>query len=197
MDKENTNKTTTAQLIDRFQNGDQYAFNQLIQRYGADVFSFIFRMVKDPVVAEDVYQETWSKVLHHFKNYREQDQFKCWLFKIANNLCLNQVRILRRIFISVSKIIDSNTNSYFVKIVDNSPQPDIEFENREALELIQKSVQSLPVKQRQVFLLRINGELPFKEIAEILNKPLNTVLGQMRTALLTIKKDVQEIYGEV
>jgi len=75
--------------------------------------------------------------------------------------------------------------------------PDYEIENKEKSELIQKSVQLLPIKQRQVYLLRMHSDLSFKEIADLLDRPLNTVLTQMRTATLRLKNHLQEIYGEV
>jgi len=194
---DNPNTTKTSHLIRNFQNGDQFAFDVLIQRYGSDVFSFIIRMVKNRELAEDIYQETWYRALHNLKDYREQNQFKSWLFRIANNLCLNQLRIIKRIFVSVSEIVENRQNSFYLQLADETPLPDSQLENREITELIQKSVQLLPIKQRQVFLLRMHGDLSFKEIAKTLNRPLNTVLTQMRSATLSIKKHLGEIYGEV
>ena len=193
----NNTKTTTSDLIKNFQNGDQFAFNELIQRYGSDVFSFIFRMVKNRTTAEDIYQETWYRVLHHLKDYNEQNQFKSWIFRIANNLCLNQLRIFRRILVPVSDFFDNKQNSFCFQLVDETPLPDYEIENKEKSELIQKSVQLLPIKQRQVYLLRMHSDLSFKEIADLLDRPLNTVLTQLRTATLRLKDHLQEMYGEV
>jgi RNA polymerase sigma-70 factor (ECF subfamily) len=186
----------TEALIERCRRGDQAAFNQLIKAHGAPLYNFIFSMTKSKSLADDVYQETWTRVIHHLDDYREQGQFKCWLFKIANHQCLNHLRFLRRAVVPLTELLNAETEADIV-VSSPNPRPDEELERSESLTWVRKLARQLPIKQRQVFLLKMNSDLTFKEISKILNRPLNTVLTQMRTALLTIRKKLKDIYNEV
>lgn len=185
-------------LITRCRSGDKTAFDQLITKHGTSVYNFIHFMVKSRSLADDVYQETWSRVYLHFDEYHDQGLFKQWLFKIANNQCLNHLRVFKRIFISLSDLTYAgNEDGEIFEIADSNLMPDEAFENKESFNLISNLSENLPLKQRQVFLLKMHSGLTLREIAQILNRPLNTVLTQMRTALLTIRKNLKEIYDEV
>jgi len=194
MDKINASEA----LIERCRKGDNNAFAQLIKLHGKELYQFILFMIKSQSLADDIYQETWTRVYNHFEDYREQGQFKCWLFKIANNQCLNHRRLFKRIFIPLTEFINiENESGIALRIGDSDPMPDEELERKESIDLINESIKNLPVKQRQVFLLKMEGDLTFKAIARMLNRPLNTVLTQMRTALLTIRKNLKEIYDDM
>ena len=188
----------TETLIERCRQGDDAAFDQLINAHGAPLYNFIFSMTKSKSLADDVYQETWTRVIHHLDDYREQGQFKCWLFKIANHQCLNHLRFLRRAVVPLTELLNAENEADIIVSRSNpDPRPDEELERNESLTWVRKLARQLPVKQRQVFLLKMNSDLTFKEISAILNRPLNTVLTQMRTALLTIRKKLKDIYDEV
>jgi RNA polymerase sigma factor (sigma-70 family) len=194
MDKIKTNEA----LIARCRKGDKTAFDQLVTEYGTAVYNFIHFMVKNRSLADDVYQETWIKVYRHFSEYHDQGLFKQWLFKIANNQCLNQLRVFKHIFISLSDVMYAgNKDDETLQIADSNYKPDEELELKESFKLVSNLSENLPVKQLQVFSLKMHSDLTFKEIALILNRPLNTVLTQMRTALLTIRKNIKEIYNDV
>jgi len=196
MEKDQT-KASEA-LIERCRQGDQAAFDQLINEHGAPLYNFIRYLTKSKALSDDIYQETWARAIHHLDAYREQGQFKCWLFKIANNQCLNHRRLFKRIFIPLTEFINiENESGIALRIGDSDPMPDEALERKESIDLINESIKNLPVKQRQVFLLKMQGDFTFKDIARMLNRPLNTVLTQMRTALLTIRKNLKEIYGDV
>ncbi len=188
----------TEALVERYRQGDHAAFDQLIQEHGRPLYNFILSMTKSKSLADDVYQETWSRVLHHLDDYREQGQFKCWLFQIANHQCLNHLRLLRRVFVPLTEIVNVESEANLIISGSNpDPGPDEKLERNERLKWVCACAQQLPIKQRQVFLLKMNSDLTFKEISMILNRPLNTVLTQMRTALLTMRKKLKAIYDEV
>jgi RNA polymerase sigma-70 factor (ECF subfamily) len=185
-------------LIARCRSGDKTAFDRLIKLHAKGLYQYILFMTKSQSLADDIYQETWTRVYNHFEDYREQGQFKCWLFKIANNQCLNHLRLFKRIFIPLTEFINiENESGIAIRIGDSDPMPDETLERKESIDLINESIKNLPIKQRQVFLLKMEGDLTFKEIAQMLNRPLNTVLTQMRTALVTIRKNLKEIYDEM
>ncbi len=193
---EQDNKRATETLIERCRQGDDAAFDQLIKAHGAPLYKFIFSMTRSKSLADDVYQETWIRAYNHFDDYREQGKFKCWLFKIANHQCLNHLRFFRRAVVPLTEILNAENEADIV-VSSPNPRPDEELERNESLTWIRKLARQLPIKQRQVFLLKMNSDLTFKEISAILNRPLNTVLTQMRTALLTIRKKLKDIYNEV
>ncbi|MDZ7342362.1 MAG: sigma-70 family RNA polymerase sigma factor [candidate division KSB1 bacterium] len=185
-------------LIERYQQGDHAAFDQLIKEHGTSLYNFIFYMTKSKSLADDIYQETWSRVINHLDSYHEQGKFKCWLFKIANHQCLNHLRLVRRFFVPLTEILKTeNEADIFISESNFNSRPDEELESNERLQWVRKLAHQLPIKQRQVFLLKMNSDLTFKEISVILNRPLNTVLTQMRTAMLTIRKKLKDIYGEL
>lgn len=186
----------TEVLNERCRQVDHNAFDQLIKEHGAPLYSFILYMTKSKSLADDVYQETWTRVIHHLDDYREQGQFKCWLFKIANHQCLNHLRFLRRAVVPLTELLNAETEADIV-VSSPNPRPDEELERSESLTWVRKLARQLPIKQRQVFLLKMNSDLTFKEISKILNRPLNTVLTQMRTALLTIRKKLKDTYNEM
>jgi len=185
-------------LIEQCRKGDKNAFDQLVKVHGTALYNFILLMTKSKSLADDVCQETWTCVYNHLDEYREQGQFKCWLFKIANNQCLNHLRFFKRMFVPLTEIMNiENEKGTVFHISISNPMPDEELERKESLKLIIDLIKDLPVKQRQVFLLKMHSDLTFKQIALILSRPLNTVLTQMRTALLTIRKKLKEIYGDM
>jgi len=192
------NPKSDEMLIESCRAGDKLAFDRLIERFGAGVYHYILFMVKNSVLAEDIYQETWLRVYRNLPAYQEQGKFKSWLFQIANRQCLNHLRPLKRSFISLSDIWKSEKeNSEYLHIVRSNPGLEVEIETKEAFQLLKKALKSLPLKQRQVFLLRMNGEFTFQQISQLLNRPLNTVLTQMRAALMKIRSRFREYYDDV
>ena len=140
--------------------------------------------MKNQQVAEDIYQETWLKAYSNLPRYREAGSFQNWLFKIANRLCLNHFRSAKNVLLSLSALLDKQNGVATPELSDSRRMsPDAEIEQQEAISRVENALQSMPVKQRQVFLLRTQADLPFKDIAEILQRPLNTVLTQMPAAL--------------
>jgi RNA polymerase sigma-70 factor (ECF subfamily) len=187
-----------AELIQRCREGDDRAFAQLVAHFGPAIYRFILRMVRKRQIAEDVYQETWMRVCDHLDRYDERGCFKSWLFQIANRLCLNQRRSLRSMFVPLAEIFE-RVNGRVPAVQMRSPErlPDVEVEQQEAMALVEKALDLMPVKQKQVFLLRLHAEMSFKEIAAILDRPLNTVLTQMRAALGHLHKKMSEQYDDL
>lgn len=120
--------------------------------------------------------------------YSEQNKFSSWLFSIAHNTAMDALRKKLK-----EKLFDDSEDT---ELLPGRNNPHIELIGKETEEKISKAVDTLPVKQREVFLLRINGELTFKEIAAITGEPLNTVLSHMHYSVKKIKKIIGIDYAK-
>ena len=176
-------KNDDARLIRAYLNGKDKAFELLFRRYERPLFSFILRFVGERRSAEDMFQQTWYKVLQNLASYRERGAFSSWLFGIANNCCIDYLRKK-----NAAKIDDTMSESGKHALASDDPLPDDALQNQEGSEWLQSAIEQLPFNQKQVVLLRIYGEMPFKDIAESLSCSLNTVLGRMHYGVTNLKK---------
>ncbi len=181
-------------LLQAYRHGDLQAFTVLVRRYQANLFTFINRMVRDHGAAEDVFQETFLRVLNGIDAYRESGKFQAWLFGIARNLCIDHAR--RKNHQPILPDTDESAPDVdpILNYADDNGLPDLLLESKELETLVLEAVGNLPVFQREVFLLRQHGDLGFQVIAGILNRPLGTVLSQMRSSLLSIRKHLESRY---
>ena len=140
------------------------------------------------MLAEDLFQETLIKVWKGLSNYNEQNKFSSWLFSIAHNVAVDSAR---------SKEVrnkQKTTNDNYSYQSNSDPHSD--FIATETREILMSAVDTLPDKQKEVFLLRLHSGMQFKEIAELTKQPLNTVLGHMHYAVSKIRKKVSKVYEE-
>lgn len=157
-------------LAQRVQRGDPGAFDELHRAYSGRIHRFIERMV-GPRDAEDLTQEVFLRVIKGLRRYREAERFEAWIFTIVNNLCLDAYRRRK----PVAEAPELPAPRRF--------EPDRSAERRERLEALLAELRCLPFEQRQVFLLREEAGLSFKEVSETLNAPLGTVLARMKYAM--------------
>jgi len=183
-------KTNDAHLIRDYQKGKDWAFEKLFKKYERPLFSFIFRFVGDRQSAEDMFQQTWLKVIKGLPKYEERGAFSSWLFGVANNCCVDHARKQMR-----SKVDDLTSAEGMDCLPDKDSDPEDTLMKKEQLSWLEKAVRKLPTEQKQIVLMRLHGEVPFKEIARVLDCPLNTVLGRMHYAVQNLKKMVKEEYG--
>ena len=180
-----------AYYVKRYISGKDKAFDVLFKKYERPLFSFILKIIKDRQIAEDVFQQTWLKVINGLSNYEERGSFSSWLFGIAYNCSIDQTRKKTR-----SKIDDYASSEGLDKLKGEHPNPHKILEKDEQIACLENAIEKLPDDQKQVVLMRMHGELPFKEIAEILECPLNTVLGRMHYAVRNLRKIFKEELGE-
>lgn len=172
------------------QNGDQQAFRELMNRHQSKVYSYIYSMIGSAGVADDIFQETFTKVITKMDDtYNEQGKWIAWVMRIAHNATIDHIRKQKR-FVDVSSNYDKESNTDFY---DRLPDEDLvsaqeQLEKDEAKESLMKHIADLPEEQRQVVMLRHYYEMPFKEIAELTNVSINTALGRMRYALINLRK---------
>lgn len=173
---------TDGQLIERCREGDNSAFDTLYERYRLQLFSYLNRLLPgQTAVVDDLYQETWIKILNNFEGYAHKERFLSWAFRIAHNVAIDHIRRSSR---RESVLIDEN--------IPAPEQAPWEAMDREVLkQVVAEAIEELSGDQREVVLMRQRG-IPFKEIAEIQQVSINTVLGRMHYAV----KRLQNRLGE-
>ena len=172
------------QLILRSKQGDASAFGALIKDYRKQLFTYLLKICNNRTTAEDLFQDTLIRVWSGLPNYNEQNKFSSWLFSIAHNTAMDSFRRKK----VRSRIVHTDKSPDFTDGTD--PQKEVEL--KETKDLLLGAVNTLSEKQKQVFLLRQHGELSFKEIAELTEQPLNTVLSHMHYSVKKIRKILRE-----
>jgi len=182
---------TDQQLVELFGSGNMAALEVLINRHRKKVYSYIFMQVRNQALAEDLFQETFIKVISSIKTDRYQDhgKFLSWVIRIAHNLIIDYYR--------KSKQLNTVSNDDFEGQLFNSRKfSDVTTEEIIIRDQIHNDVRSLidylPEDQKQVVLLRHYAGMSFKEIAEVTNVSINTALGRMRYALINLRKLINE-----
>lgn len=177
-------------LIDRARKGNLIAVEQLFRRYHDRIYGYLYRLIGNRELAEDAMQETFIRGLKGIHTYKEKGSFKSWLFKIAYR---EGLRILKREKKRLLREhIDNEEKKFEIVLSDPALLPRERIINREKAKAIQIALDKLPIKEKQVVLLRIYEDLQFKEIAKIMGCPLNTALGRMHNALKRLKKEITQ-----
>ncbi|HBX53872.1 RNA polymerase sigma factor [Pseudomonas sp. UBA2684] len=172
-----------AQLLRRYRQGDGEAFAQLYQRHRLGLFRFLCGLCGDPVLAEEVFQETWLSLIRSESLQREAVLFKTWLYQIARNRLIDHWRKHGK--------QQGLQDEYDAQLHD---QPSSEAGPEQQLNLsrdrqrLQAALDDLPAEQREVFLLRAHGDLELHEIAELTHTPAETVKSRLRYALQKLRR---------
>ena len=179
------------ELIMRFVKGEQSCFEQLIHRHKNKVFTYISLYIRDQALAEDIFQDTFLKVIQSVKNgkYYDNGKFISWVMRIAHNLIIDHFRRIKQ----MNTISNDNYESDLfnsTRFAEDSVEDDMV--NRQIQKDVRKIINQLPDDQREVVILRHYADLSFKEIAEITNVSINTALGRMRYALINMRKIMEE-----
>ena len=179
------------ELIQRFIKGEQSCFDQIIRRHKNKVFAYISLYIRDQALAEDLFQDTFMKVLQSVKagKYQDNGKFISWVMRIAHNLIIDHFRRIKQMITVSNDDYESNLfNSK--RLADATVEDDII--RRQIQKDVRKMIARLPDDQREVVILRHYAGLSFKEIAEITEVSINTALGRMRYALINMRKLMQE-----
>ena len=181
---------TDNELITRYVEGDEVALKQLISRHQKKVFSYILMSVKNRELAEDIFQDTFIKVINTLKsdNYKEEGKFLQWVMRIANNLKIDYYRKMQRM-----PVFESNSDFNIFDVL-NGTDPSIEQKiiTEQIYSDVKNLVKYLPEEQREVLEMRIYDDVSFKDIAELTGVSINTALGRMRYALINLRKLIKE-----
>ncbi|GIV32853.1 MAG: RNA polymerase subunit sigma-24 [Chitinophagales bacterium] len=177
-------------LVASYIAGDEAALECLIQRHKEKVFTAIIMFVRDRYLAEDLFQETFIKVVNTLRSghYNEEGKFLPWVMRIAHNLCIDHYRRTKR----APSITNSEGFDIFniLRFADENAEDYITRE--ETYTKVNRLLEFLPPEQREVVVLRHYHNMSFKEIAERTNVSINTALGRMRYALINLRKLIAE-----
>ena len=179
------------ELVRRYANGENKAFDVILERYQSRLYSYIFYFVKNEELTEDIFQETFVKAITTIKQqrYTENGKFISWLTRIAHNMIIDNFR-QERYENTVSNDVDDRD------LLNNSRLADGNVEDRMVLSQIHadvcRMVELLPENQREVLIMRYYKDMSFKEIADATQVSINTALGRMRYALLNMRKMAEE-----
>jgi RNA polymerase sigma-70 factor (ECF subfamily) len=181
-----SSKITDQNLVTQYIQGNEACLEMLINRHKDRIFTTIILIVKDSYIAEDLFQETFIKIIKNLKKgtYNEEGKFLPWAIRIARNMAIDYFRKMKR----MPTVTGSNGEDVFRKIklaVDNREEQMIRHEKES---MVRAVINKLPEEQRQVLILRHYGDLSFKEIAAMTGVSINTALGRMRYALNNMRK---------
>ena len=186
------NKSSTDyELIQRFINGEQSCFDEIINRHKNKVFAYISLYIRDQALVEDIFQDTFLKVIQSVKSgkYYDNGKFLSWVMRIAHNLIIDHFR-------RIKQMNTTSNDDYESDIFNSKKFSDDNVEDILIKRQIQKDVRmligQLPDDQKEVVILRHYAGLSFKEIADITEVSINTALGRMRYALINLRKIMEE-----
>jgi RNA polymerase sigma-70 factor, ECF subfamily len=181
-------------LLERYGDGDAGALGELVEKYRRPLFAFILRMNDGKEAPEDVFQDVWYRAIRKIDTFR-RGSLLSWLFRIAHNLIIDNARRNRR-FAVPDTGEDGEYADGMQAVPDDSRGPRELAGDLDARDIVARSLALLPAEQREVFLLRTEGDLPFKEIARIQGVSINTALARMQYALGKLRKELGELIAE-
>ncbi len=176
------------QLINQYLNGDETSLNLLISKYFRRLYSFLFALVNNQKEAEDLTQETFVKVWRGIKKFDQTKNFRTWLFIIGKNCAIDYLRKKKPLLFSA---LEKDTGSGWLdSLIDDSPLPSEQVERIISNARLNESLLKLPLRQRSVISLYYQDGLNFREIAEIMDEPVNTVKSRHHRALAVLKQSL-------
>ena len=176
---------TDDQLVELFRAGDEKAFEELVYRYKNPLYQYIMSLVQDEGAAGDLFQEVFISFFKNVGKYESRGKFKSWLFLTARNRVFNFFRDRDKLS-SLDQTDDDGNSVFHETLEDGQLAPLEELSGKEAEEMIRRASLQLPPRQREMIYLR--QYLSFKEIAELLERPLGTVLADCHRAVKKMRQ---------
>ena len=179
-----------ALLVKNYVEGDENALTVLIKRHQSKIFGFIYSKISDRDISNDIFQDTFIKVIRTLKSqsYNEEGKFLPWVMRIAHNLIIDHFRKNKKMPMfreteefSIFSIMSDDSLTIENKIIQNQVEVDL-----------RKLIEELPADQKEVLVMRMYQDMSFKEISEITGVSINTALGRMRYALMNMRKVIDK-----
>ena len=173
------------ELVKKYIDGDNFSFETLLNRHKNRVFAFIMSKIKNKDISEDIFQDTYVKVVNSLQKgkYNEEGKFLPWVMRIAHNLVIDHFRKQKKMHM----IRSNNDFDIFDVIKDNSINIDDKLIRDQIFTDLRSLIDLLPIDQKEVLRMRYFEELSFKKIAEYFDISINTALGRMRYALINLR----------
>ena len=183
-------QTPDSVLVNNYVNGNENALTILINRHQSKIFGFIYSKIADRDISNDIFQDTFIKVIKTLKSnsYNEEGKFLPWVMRIAHNLIIDHFRKNKKMPMyreteefSIFSIMSDDSLTIENKIIRNQVETDLK-----------KLIEKLPEDQKEVLIMRMYQDMSFKEISEITGVSINTALGRMRYALMNMRKIIDK-----
>jgi len=178
-------------LVEDFLNGDQAAFDVIVERYFRAVFNFVYKITPETSAAEDITQEAFLKTWKNIRKYDTSRSFKTWIFTIAKNTAFDHLKKKKEL--SFSTFADDEGNSFLENVKSEDPLPDEIIMKEDMPQKLEKAIDALPPKYKVVMNLRYKEDMSFPEIAEVLGESQNTVKSRHRRAIESLKKAISDL----
>lgn len=177
-------------LVGNYINGDEASLSILINRHQQRLFSFIYSKVKDKDITEDVFQDTFIKVIKTLKKgkYNEEGKFLPWVMRIAHNLVIDHFRKSNR----MPAFRNTDEFDIFSVLGDGNLNAEKQLIQEQIFSDVRELVNELPEEQKEVLVMRMYKDMSFKEISENTGVSINTALGRMRYALINMRKLIEK-----
>lgn len=178
------------ELVKQYLNGKESAFEVLLNRHKDRIYTQIMIMVKDEELADDIFQDTFIKVINTLKRgkYNEEGKFLPWILRISHNLAIDHFRKQKK----MPAVRADENFDVFATLSQEEKNIEDQWIEEQIYSDVRKLIDMLPEEQREVVMMRHYGGLSFKEISEQSNVSINTSLGRMRYALINMRKFIQE-----
>ena len=186
-----THNLTDYELVNQYLEGECSSLEELINRHRSRIYTYIYLMVKDQHLAEDVFQDTFIKVIKSLRDgkYRDDGKFLSWVVRIAHNLIIDHFRKKKKMNLLSH---DEYGADYLFSQNNSSLNVEEGYVQTQISKDIRTLIDELPPDQREVVILRHYIGLSFKEIADFTSVSINTALGRMRYALINLRKLIKE-----
>src|SRR5258708_15933634 len=169
--------------VARLRRGDPQALEALLSRYQHRLYRYLLRLVREPALAEDLFQQTWLRVAERIKRYDPSRNFDAWLFSVARNLAIDHLRRYRPESLDEPAVGDPSGQPRQARLAAEGPTALDRFLTQERASLVANALADLPVMYREILSLRFEEEMKLEEIAGVLDIPLSTVKTRLRRGL--------------
>ena len=183
-------QTSDALLVKNYIAGDESALSILINRHQSKIYGFIYSKLSDRDIADDIFQDTFIKVIKTLKSnsYNEEGKFLPWVMRISHNLIIDHYRKNKK----MPMFREIEDFSIFSIMSDNVPNIESQLITSQVESDLRKLIEELPEDQKEVLVMRMYQDLSFKEISELTGVSINTALGRMRYAIMNLRKVIDK-----
>lgn len=183
-------QTSDALLVKNYIAGDENSLSILINRHQSKIYGFIYSKLSDRDIADDIFQDTFIKVIKTLKSnsYNEEGKFLPWVMRISHNLIIDYYRKNKK----MPMFRETEDFSIFSIMSDNVPNIESQLITTQVESDLRKLIEELPEDQKEVLVMRMYQDLSFKEISELTGVSINTALGRMRYAIMNLRKVIDK-----
>jgi len=184
------NQLSDAILVQQYIAGDEMSLSQLVERHQSRIYGFIYSKLNDRDLCDDIFQDTFIKVIRTLKTktYNEEGKFLPWVIRIAHNLIVDHYRKNKK----MPMTRETEEYSIFEFLKDNSSTIEGQMITEQVEVDLKRLIEELPIDQKEVLVMRMYEDLSFKEISEQTGVSINTALGRMRYALMNLRKLIEK-----